>query len=160
MATRYERTFHIDAPPEAVSAAMRSVELINESEMSRDALGCEVKEKSQTDTTHAYEVWVTTHARTVKGIDKKKTETNHTEVSWDLTAMTRQWKYNDSRGKLVNVTGSDRLEANGGGTALHLAANITITVPLAGKMLEKKVKAGFEENWPKYVALIKKHATK
>lgn len=160
MGIRYERTFNIDAPPEAVAAAMRNPELINESEMSRDALGVEIKDKLSTDSQHDYEVWVTTHARTVKGIDKSKSETNHTEVTWDLRALNRRWTYRDSRGKLVDITGNDRVVASGNGTSLQLCADINISIPIAGRVLEKKVKAGFEETWPKYVALITKYATR
>ena len=40
---------------------------------------------------HAYKIHVTNYARTVKGIDRRRTEKSTTDVRWDLSAKRGQW---------------------------------------------------------------------
>lgn len=157
MSTKLDRTFRIDAPPRAVMDVMRDPSFIEESEKSRDALEVRVVDKAKDEATHAYEIHTKTHARTVKGIDKNKLDDNRTDVTWDLGACSGRWVYHGPHGPKVSVSGSYTLTESGGGTDLRLTCDIEIGIPVVGRMIEKKVKEGFESNWPPYVERIKKH---
>ncbi len=159
MATRIEKEHIVDAPREAVSAAMRNRELIVESEKLRDALRVDVRETQKDDARHAYEIDTENYARGVTGVDRSKTETSTTSVSWDLGAQTRSWTwFNRTHGDKVRVKGFDSLIADGERTRIRFTADIDVSIPMVGKVVEKKVAAGFEEAWPKYVQLVGKYA--
>ena len=158
MATTLEREFRLPLSPEAVSATMRDVGLIEDSERSRGALEVEVKDLARDDARHEYEIRVVNHARSIKGLDTSKTETSHITVKWDLAAGRRTWTWRGDH-RQVNITGHDQIVEDAGGARLKMYANINVSIPLAGKMVEKKIRAGFDENWPKYVELLKKHAS-
>lgn len=157
MATNLDRTFRIDASPQAVMDVMRDPAFIEESEKSRDALEVRVVDKKQDDATHEYEIHTKTYARTVKGIDKNKVDDNRTDVTWNLGARSGRWTFHGPHGPKVRVTGAYALKEAGGGTDLRLTCDIEIGIPVVGRMIEKKVKEGFESNWPPYVERIKKH---
>lgn len=158
MGTQIEQTFSIDAPPEQVSAAMRNPALIEESERSRDAVSVSVTDREKTDARHVYEVRVVSPARTVKGIDKSKTEENRIEVTWNLGDHTARWTWHGVHGPMVKIHGGYVVSPEGAGSRLKLYAEIDIALPLVGRMIEKKVREGFETNWPDYVTRVRKYA--
>jgi hypothetical protein len=158
MATALERDFRVPLSPEALSATMRDVGLIEDSERSRGALEVEVKDLVRNDTRHEYEIRVVNHARSIKGLDTSKTETSYVTVRWDLPAGRRSWTWRGDH-RQVEITGSDRIVSDQGGCRLEMNASIRVSIPLAGKMIEKKIRAGFEESWPQYIELVKKHAS-
>ena len=157
MATHAEMTFRIDAEPAVVCAAMRNPELIDESERSRDAKSVKITDVTSTDDVHAYEIFVVTPARGVTGIDYSKTEENTTKVRWDLPNLKGTWDWSGVHGPRVKVNGTYALVPDGKATRLVLAADISVGVPVVGKVVERKVKAAFEENWPPYVDIIRKY---
>lgn len=155
MSTRLEREFTVNLGREALSAAMRSPDLIQESENSRNCIKADIRQVSQDDDHHAYEIDVENYGRSLKGEDRSKREHSTTKVRWDLKAMVRRWTWSsDAYGDKVKVTGEDHLVEVGGGTKLQMRADIDVRIPLVGRVAEKKVKAGFEENWPNYVKLL------
>jgi hypothetical protein len=158
MSTKLDRTFNVDAPIEKVVAAMRSPALIEESEKARDAISVKITDKGKSDTRHEYEVLVVSPARTVKGIDKTKTEENRTTVTWNLPDNAAKWVWAGAHGPKVKIDGGYQLTAAGNQTKLRMYAEIDVGIPLVGGMVEKKVKEGFEEAWPGYVAKVQKHA--
>ncbi len=158
MATQAEMTFRLSAPPAAVCAAMRSPALINESERSRDAKTVEITDITSSEDTHEYEIFVVTPARGVMGIDHNKTEENRTRVRWDLRSLRGTWNWSGAHGPRVQVRGTYTLHPDGDGGRLILTANISVGIPVVGRMVEGKVKAGFEQNWPPYVNIIRKYA--
>lgn len=160
MTVQSEKTFFIDAPPEKVVEVMRSPELIEESERSREAQEVRITEKRKDDDLHEYEIFTKTFARTVKGIDRSKTEDNTTEVSWDLKALKGRWTWRGAHGPRVKVNGGYTVTASGNRSQLVMDAEITVGIPVVGKVVEKKVRDAFESNWPAYVELVKKHVAK
>lgn len=158
MATKLERTFDLPFPPEVVMNAMRDPALIEKSERSREALEIEVTEREKTDARHTYVVRTVTHARTVKGIDKSKTEENFTTVSWEVPQHRAEWSWTGAHGKKVTVTGHYRLVPRGDGSALTLDTTIDVKIPVVGRVVEGKIKEGFDRAWPDYVALVGEHA--
>ena len=151
-------TFHIAAAPASVAAAMRTPALIEESERSRDAKDVKITDLEASETVHAYEIFVVSPARGVAGIDHSKTEENRTRVRWDLTQLRGIWEWSGVHGPRIKINGTYALNPEGDGSRLVLAADISVGIPVVGKMVERKVKAGFEENWPPYVAIIRKYA--
>lgn len=157
MSTKLEKHFTIDAPPDRVMAAMRDPEQIKQSELSRDALEARVEELSRDEKKHEYTVYVVSHARTITGIDKSKTETNRTKLNWNLGARTATWVWSGEHA-MVKISGTYALREAGAGTSLTLTAEINVAIPLAGRTVEKKIAAGFEDEWPRYVARVTKFA--
>lgn len=157
MATRLEKTFSVAAPIDKVSAAMRSFEQIKEAELARDALSVKIEEITKSDTRHEYEIKVVSHARTVTGIDKSKTESSTTRVKWDLSRRAGEWVWTGEH-KMVKLNGSYTLREEGAGTSVKLSADISVGIPIAGRVVEKKVAAGFEEEWPSYIARVLRYA--
>ncbi|MEQ9497452.1 MAG: DUF2505 family protein [Deltaproteobacteria bacterium] len=158
MATKLERTFDLPFGPEAVMNAMRDPAMIEKSERSRDALEVEVIERSKTDALHEYVVRSVSHARTVKGIDRNKTEENRTTVRWDVPTHSARWSWSGAHGNKVTVEGGYRLVAKGDGAQLTLDATIDVKIPVVGRVVEGKIKDGFESAWPGYVRLVGEHA--
>ena len=158
MATQAEMTFRLAAAPDAVCAAMRNPEIIEESERSRDAKEVRITSLTSTDDVHEYEIFVVSPARGVTGVDHTKTEENRTRVRWDLRSLSGTWSWTGVHGPRVKINGTYALTPDGEGTRLVLAAEISVGLPVVGKVVERKVKAGFEENWPPYVDIIRKHA--
>ncbi len=158
MTTKLERTFDLPYAPEAVMNAMRDPALIEKSERSRDALEVEVIVQEQTDTRHAYVVRSVSHARTVKGIDRNKTEENRTTVRWDLRSLRADWSWSGAHGNKVTVTGGYRVTPRGDGATLTLDTSIDVKIPVVGRVVEGKIKEGFEKAWPDYVRMVGEHA--
>ena len=157
MTARVEREFTVNLTADELCDAMRDPVLIEKSEKSRDALEVEVREVTKTDDKHVYEIDVVNYARTVKGIDKNKTEKSTTVVTWDLKTKKRSWTWRGEHAQ-VKIQGGDDIVESGGGTKLRMRANIDVSIPLAGKLIEKKIASGFEDNWPSYIRLVEQHA--
>jgi hypothetical protein len=156
MATKIDQTFRIDGTPAAIMDIMRNAAFVEESEKARDALTVSVTTKEETDQRHIFEIHTTTYARGVGGIDRSKTENNRTVVTWNKTEHDARWDWSGAHGRLAKVTGTHHLTDKGGGsTELRMTMDVEISIPVVGKMIEKKVKAGFEEQWPLYVERIR-----
>ena len=158
MATKLDQTFKIDAPPRAVMDMMRNPAFIEESEKARDAITVKVTSKQEDDARHVFEIFTTTYARGVGGIDKSKTEENRTTVTWDKAKTSAKWDWKGAHA-MVKVTGTHTLTEKGGGTELRMTMECEIGIPLVGKMIEKKVKEGFEQGWPDYASRLRKKLT-
>ena len=159
MATRAEMTFHIDAEPATVCAAMRNPQLINESERSRDAREVKITPMTETEAEHAYEIFVLSPARGIAGIDPTKTEENRTRVRWDLRTHAGEWVWSGAHGPKVKVSGAYALTPAGAGSRLVLTADISVGIPLVGSVAERKIRSSFEQAWPAYVDIVRKYAT-
>ncbi len=158
MATKAERTFYFDQEPAVVCAAMRNPELIDESERSRDAKEVEITVLHHSDVLHEYEIFVVTPARAITGIDHSKTEENRTRVRWDLEALRGTWNWSGAHGPMVKINGTYSFTPTGSGSQLVLTAEIAVGIPVVGRIIEGKVKAGFEKNWPPYIDIVRKYA--
>lgn len=157
MATRAERTWDLSFPPDKVIDAIRNPALIERSEKSRDALEVRVEDKEKTDTRHRYTVHTKAYAVGVTGIDKTKTEPNRTEVSIDLPNTRGSWEWFGSRSD-VTVKGEYIARAQGEGSTLTLTVEIEVRIWGVGSVIEKKVRAGFEDAWPGYLDLVREYA--
>ena len=158
MTQSFSQNFKIEAPREAVCAAMRNPALIEESEKSRDALEVQITDLERTDSLHKYQIELTTYAKGVTGIDKNKTEKNRTVVTWDTEGLKGQWEWSGEHGSKVTVKGGYVLHAEGDGTRIEMRAEATVAIPLVGKVVEKKIRKGFEENWPPYIERVTRFA--
>lgn len=160
MTTKLERSFDLPYAPEAVMNAMRDPALIEKSERSRDALEVEVIEEERSESRHTYVVRSVSHARTVTGIDRNKTEENRTKVRWDVAACRADWSWTGAHGNKVTVNGGYRVTPRaGGGATLTLDTTIDVKIPVVGRVVEGKIKEGFEKAWPDYVRLVGEHAS-
>jgi hypothetical protein len=155
MATKLEQTFQIDGTPRAIMDIMRNADFVKESETSRDALTCECTTKEEDDKRHVFEIHTTTYARGATGIDKSKTEDNRTLVTWNKETYSARWDWSGAHGKMAKVSGTHNLTEKGGKTELRMTMDVEISIPMVGRMIEKKVKSGFEEQWPVYVDRIR-----
>jgi len=157
MSTTLRKTFHVAATPDQVMNAIRNPATIEDSERSRDALQVRVTDLRRTDDTHEYEIMTVTYSRGVTGIDKSKTDENHTRVTWDLKTRRGTWVWRGPHGPKVKVSGSYDLRPDGEGTRMDLAVEIDVSIPLVGRVVEGKVRDAFEEHWPGYVDIVRKH---
>ena len=160
MVTEAEMTFRLDAEPAAVCSAMRDPELIEESERSRDAKEVQISSLTSNDEVHEYEIFVVSPARGVAGIDHSKTEENRTRVRWDLRNNRGTWTWSGAHGPRVKINGTYAVTPDGSGSRLVLTAQISVGIPVVGKVVERKVRAGFQENWPPYVDIVRKYAAR
>lgn len=158
MTTRIERSFQLHAPVDRVLEVMRDPRVIEESERSRDALSVAIRELARTETRHEYEIHVVSPKRTVTGIDRTKTENNRTRVVWDLSRRSGQWTWSGDHGPAVKISGTYRLTPDGDDTVLVLTAEIQVGIPIAGRVVEKKIEDGFLGQWPGYTARIERAA--
>lgn len=157
MSTHLEKTFDVAVTPEKASAAMRNPALIEESERSRDAKSVRVEEHDRTDTRHEFTIHTETPARTIKGVDPNKTERNTTRVTWDLSALRGTWVWKGEH-KQVSIAGGYDLTPAGDGGKIRMYVDIDVGIPVAGRMVEKKIREGFEDNWPDYIRRVERFA--
>jgi hypothetical protein len=155
MATKIEQSYRIEGTPQAIMDIMRNAAFIEESEKARDALTVKVTDKQEDDDRHVFEIFTQTYARGATGIDKSKTEDNRTTVNWDKKQKTARWDWSGPHGKTAKVSGTHAVREKGGASELTMTMDVEISIPLVGKMIEKKVKAGFEEQWPLYAERIR-----
>jgi len=155
-------TFTIDAPVEAVMAAIRNPEMIEESEKSRDALNVEIRDLIQTDAEHDFEIHVDAYAIGLTGVDKSTVEHNLTIVQWNLATRvgTWVWKGGGKHAKRVTISGAYRLTEKGGKTDMDLTVDIEIPIPVVGKRIAGKVASEFEKQWLPYAARVERWAKK
>jgi len=158
MTQKLEQTFTIPASPDAVVKAITNPKLIEESELSRGALKVKVTDLSKTDDKHVYEVMTVTYSRGVTGVDKSKTDENHNKIEWDLKARKGKWNWRGPHGEKVKVSGGYEVSAKGSESNLKLFMQIECSIMMVGGVVEKKVKEGFQEGWPKYAKLVERFA--
>ena len=158
MTQKLEQTFVIDAAPDAVVRAITNPKLIEESELSRGALQVKVTELSKSSDKHVYEVMTVTYSRGVAGVDKTKTDENRNKIEWDLKARKGRWNWRGPHGEKVRVTGGYEVTAKGSASNLRLWMEIECTIMMVGRVVEKKVKEGFEKGWPSYTTLVARYA--
>jgi hypothetical protein len=158
MATDIRMTFELKHSPTSVRDHMRSASLIEASEKSRGALEVSIRELHSDEHRHEYVISVTNYARGIKGEDRSKRENSTTTVKWDLATNTRRWTWTGEHP--VEVNGEDVIVSSKSGATLKLNAQIDVKVPVIGRLIAKKVKEGFEENWPNYVKLVDEFAAK
>jgi len=156
MATEVRMQFDLNHSPQAVCDQMRSAALIEASEKSRGALEVKVSELYHDEHRHEYAIDVVSYARGIKGENRSKTEKSTTTVKWDLRTLTRRWTWSGPHP--VALQGEDTITASDAGAVLTLQAQIEVKIPVVGKVVAKKLKSGFEENWPKYSKLVSEFA--
>ncbi len=155
---KQEKIFYVDVPPEDMCAAMRDPIHIERNEKGRDAIEVEIKDIEKTDNKHVYEIHTVTYARTIKGLDKSKTEKNMNLISWDLKKMSGVWKVTTEHGPKVNVTGGYDVATKGRGSQVTMRVNIDIKIPIVGKIVEKFLEKAFVKEWPNYISNTEQYA--
>ena len=155
---KQEKTFLANAPAEKMCAAMRDPAHIERNEKGRDAIECEIKDVEKTDKKHVYEIHTVTYARTIKGLDKSKTEKSMNLITWDLEKMTGNWKVTTAHGPKVNITGGYDVAPKGAGCQVTMRVNIEIKIPLVGKVAETFIEKAFVKEWPNYIKNTEAHA--
>jgi hypothetical protein len=153
-----EKPFILDASPEKIMQSMRDPVLIDMSEKAREALDVTVTDILLDESTHEFEILAINHARTIKGIDKTKTEENRVRVIWDIPNIKGTWVWSGAHGKLVSISGGYETKKSGKQTELRMFVDIGVSIPVVGKMVAKKIQAGFIAEWPSYFALVEQHA--
>jgi len=151
-------SFDFPFPPAVVRDQMRSPELIHASEKSRGALEVEVKDLVSEDSRHEYEIMVLNYARGIKGEDRSKTEKSYTTVRWELGRHLRRWTWKGEHP--IHLTGEDLITETSSGSRLSMTAIIDVKIPVVGRIVAKKLKEGFEENWPNYAKLVEEFCSK
>ena len=158
MATKVSMSFDLPFPAAAVRDQMRSPDLIHASEKSRGALEVDVKDLASDDTRHEYEIMVVNYGRGIKGEDRSKRETSYTTVKWELPRHLRLWTWKGEHP--INLTGEDIITETPHGSRLSMTATIDVKIPVVGRIVAKKLKEGFEENWPNYARLVQEFCAK
>jgi len=158
MASQVRIKFELNCSPDAVRDAMRSPALIEASEKSRGALDVKVEDLFLDENRHEYVISVTNYARGIKGENRSKQERSKTTVKWDLKSNTRRWTWSGEHP--IELTGEDIVTGSSVGATLNMSAQINVKIPVVGRVVAKKLKHGFEENWPKYSKLVEEFASK
>ena len=140
--------FDLGFSAQAIRDQMRNPALIEASEKSRGALEVSVRDLYSDEERHEYEITVVSYGRGIKGENRSKKETSVTTVKWDLGTNTRRWTWSGAHP--VDLTGEDVLTDSGSGSTLAMSAHINVRIPVVGRVVAKKLKEGFEDNWPKY----------
>ena len=158
MAAEVRMKFELNCSPEMVRDQMRNPALIEASEKSRGALEVNVRELFSDDARHEYAIDVTNYARGIKGENRSKQERSTTTVKWDLRSNTRRWSWKGEHP--IELTGEDIVSGSGDNATLRMSAQINVKIPVVGRVVAKKLKDGFQENWPNYVKLVEEFASK
>lgn len=155
---KQQKDFFVDIPPEKMARAMRDPEHIERNEKKRDALEVNIKDIEKTDKRHVYEIHSVNYSRSIKGVDRTKTENVVNRVTWDLEKLEGNWKVAISNREKVSVTGGYKVAPDGAGSKVTMYVSIDIRIPLVGKVAERIVEGKFVEEWPKYIKATVAHA--
>jgi hypothetical protein len=156
---KIEKTFTLNAPVDEVMNAVRDRSVIEENEKSRGALDVKIEDLSSDENKHVYRVAATNHLRTkTGGLDKSKTEINTVINEWDLKAKSCRWNWQGTNpnASRVKLSGGTTLRSNGANTDMTMVADVEVSIPVLGKTISKKIGEGFADEWPKYIAQLKK----
>ena len=154
--------FTIDAPPETVIKVLTDHDFEIEQQVSQQSTkSASIKEISRSERELILEITCEEYAKGATGINRNKTETSITDITWDLDKMASSWIYKSPHGKRVRSWGSTAVKAGKNGTSEVVAElNIEIKIPLIGGKIEKMVIKETEAYWPTYQRLIRDYCKK
>lgn len=140
MASTSTHTFELDCSPDkAVEILSGEAFEVAQQSAQEGTKSCEYKLISSNDEQIVYELLAIEYAKGVKGVDKSKTESSVTHVTWDLTARKSSWTYEGAQGKRVKVWGGTRVVPRGEGCRVTTEFSVDIKIPLIGRQIEKIV---------------------
>ncbi len=155
MAQSKATTFRFDASPDALLEVLLDPDFQVAREKVQGSVDATVRDIRRTDSEYVYEVQTTDYAKTLTGIDKRKTETANCTYEWDLSRMRCLWSWIGPHGKKARTWGNLRISPAGGGSTMELDFNIDIKVPLVGRKIEKIVLREVEPGWVRYEKVIR-----
>jgi Protein of unknown function (DUF2505) len=161
---RTENSFKIK--PESLLQILTSETYLLEQAEHYRSLDATVEYKKKTKTKVEFVVSKTEYMRSMTGgVDKSKTEIATEAQTWDLKKMSCTWvQGRESFGKMISISGSSRIEANGKGCTVINQGDIDIKIPIVGKKISKGLVKKLENDGGRYQkfveAYIKKHKIK
>jgi hypothetical protein len=85
--------------------------------------------------------------RTMRGVDKSRTDPSRTVYSWNLPGRTCQWRYRGTWGERVAIDGTIRVQPEEAACRVSNDISVKVSVPLIGTVIEKRIaqeiQAGF-----------------
>jgi len=141
-----------------VLEAVTSTAYLADIDRAKGALAIEVEVLHRDANTLSYVVHTTHHARTMTGIDTRRTEQSRSRVTWDLQGRTATWSYDGAHSDRASLTGASRIESDGPGAVLIDTMRIEVRVPLVGRKIEAMIVKGLDKGFAHYEAAVRRHA--
>ena len=160
MAQSKATTFRFDTSPDKLLEVLLDPDFQVAREKVQGSVSATVKDLRRTDAEYNYEVHTVDYAKTLTGIDRKKTETATCTYEWDLSRMRCVWDWVGPHGRKARTWGNLRISPAGGGATMDLDFNIDIKVPLVGKKIENLVLKEVEPGWVRYENVIREWLSK
>lgn len=156
MTKRYGRTTRYPVAPERLLEILINPDFQVAREKAQGSIEVTVKELSRSDRELRYEVHTIDHVKGITGVDKSRTERNHSVYAWDLAAKRGRWTWHGPHGDRARVWGTLVIRPAGGGASdLEGDFNIEVSVPLVGGKIESIVIKETERGWDRYEAAIR-----
>ncbi len=161
MAKTSTRTTVFDTTPETLIEVLTDAKFQEEQRKLDEAVvESTFVETSRTDTRLTFELRSTEYERGIKGLNKKKTIKTKTAVDWDLKAARSKWVYTTPMDARFSLSGSQRVEAQGGKVRFVSEFTVEMKVPLIGKKIEGMIVNGMEKGSGGHDALVRKYLAK
>jgi Protein of unknown function (DUF2505) len=160
MAKKIAKTIHFETSPENLLAILTNLDFQVDREKAQDAVEASVKVISQDDNKIVYDVFTKEYAKSVKGIDKTKTDDSTCTYTWDLNQMTASWDYVGPYGSKVKVWGNMKIIPAGDYADLYSDFNVDIKIPLIGGKIASVVVSKANEQWNRHDDLVREYIKK
>jgi hypothetical protein len=162
MATHNEASFVFDVSADELLAILTDPEFIQVRSKAQGALEASYEERERTDDRLVYVVHTVSHARTMTGIDKSKTEKARNIYTWDLKARTGDWEWSGPASDKARVWGRVAVAPEGDKARLisEISIELKIRIPLLGGKIEKMIAKEMEKGQGTYRTIVQDYIDK
>jgi len=155
------REFDVAAPRERVATALCSESFQLEVERARvEVVSTAYHVTERSESSLCFEIRSVEYKRTkLGGIDRSGTLDAVTRCRWSAKDHALSWEYAGGAGERVKLSGVYRLHAGEveGPTNVTYEMNIDVRIPLIGGQIAKLIAREFENTWPRYQAILRRH---
>jgi carbon monoxide dehydrogenase subunit G len=153
---KIENAFTLAAPPDDVARVFCSEAYYEqESRERQDVQSHTYRKLNETERELAFEIAYQEYRRTKTGrIDRGGTVPTRVSYRYDVPGRVLSWTYQGQGGDRFGISGSYRLQPNGGGTRVLVQADIEVRVPLVGKQIAKLAAREYKKDMPRVERLL------
>jgi hypothetical protein len=146
MARTIRQTTPYTATRERLLESLIDPATLKERHLAQGALDATVHEESRSETRLVQVVEATEHARTkTGGVDRSRKLKSTSRYEWDLPASRCQWEYHSPEEERIRIKGSFHALAVGKGSELRVEVEVSVAIPLIGRLIEKLVASDVEK---------------
>jgi len=92
--------------------------------------------------------------RTLRGVNRNRSDPARTVYRWNLEQQTCVWRYRGTWGERVRIEGSIRVLPADGGCRVDTDIRVEVSVPVIGSMIEKRIANEIQQSFDPFQELL------